>query len=71
MLLAIEGLCYLINSFANFLAPQFAARFFPYLMVSGVGEISLCAWLLAIGVNVPRWNGQASAAAASAVPKAG
>ena len=65
VLLAIEGLCYLINSFANFLAPKFAAQFFPYLMVSAVGEIALCVWLLVIGLNVPRWKAQASEAAAS------
>lgn len=62
VLLAIEGLFYLINSFANFLAPEFAAHVLPYLMVSGVAEISLCLWLLVMGVNVQRWKEQASAA---------
>ena len=62
VLLAIEGLCYLINSFANFLAPEFAARFLSYQMASAVGQISLCLWLLVIGVNVPRWEKTASAA---------
>ena len=63
VLLAIEGLCYLINSFANFLAPEFAAHFFPFLMASAVGEVSLCLWLLVAGINVQRWKEQASAAA--------
>jgi Domain of unknown function (DUF4386) len=63
VLLAIEGLCYLINSFANFLAPQFAARFFPVLAASAIAEISLCLWLLAMGVNAERWKEQASLAA--------
>jgi hypothetical protein len=58
VLLAIEGLCYLVNSFANFLAPAFAARFFPFLAVSGVAEISFCLWLLVKGVNVIKWNEQ-------------
>jgi hypothetical protein len=62
VLLAIEGLCYLINSFANFLAPEFAAHFFAYLTASGVAEVSLMLWLLVIGVNDQRWNEQASAA---------
>jgi Domain of unknown function (DUF4386) len=62
VLLAIEGLCYLINSFANFLAPAFAARFFPVLAASAIAEISLCLWLLVMGVNVQRWKEQAAAA---------
>jgi uncharacterized protein DUF4386 len=61
VLLAIEGLCYLINSFAYFLAPAFEARFFPFLAVSAVAEISLCLWLLGMGVNGRLWMKQASA----------
>ena len=62
VLLAIEGLSYLINSFANFLAPEFAARFFPFLAASAVAEVSLCLWLLVMGVNVQRWKAQSRAA---------
>ena len=63
VLLAIGGLCYLTNSFATFLAPMFAAGLFPYIQVpSGVAELSLCLWLLVIGVNVSRWEQQASKA---------
>ncbi len=59
--LSIGGLCYLTNSFATFLAPGFAAHLFPYIQVpSGVAELSLCLWLLVMGVNVSRWNEQAS-----------
>jgi Domain of unknown function (DUF4386) len=60
VLLAIEGLFYLTNSFALFLAPGIAARVFPYLAASGVAEISLCLWLLVIGVNEQRWREQAA-----------
>jgi len=59
VLLAIEGVCYLINSFANFVAPRFAERFFSVLAVSAIGEFSLCLWLLVMGVNEQRWKEQA------------
>jgi uncharacterized protein DUF4386 len=63
VLLEIGGLCYLIYSFADFLAPEFAVHLVPYIQVpSGVAELSLCLWLLVMGVNVSRWEAQASAA---------
>ena len=58
VLLAIQGLLYLTNSFANFLAPGIAARVFPYLAASAVAEISLCLWLIVVGVNVSKWEEQ-------------
>jgi Domain of unknown function (DUF4386) len=61
VLLAIEGPCYLVNSFAQFLAPAFAARVFPFLMASAVAELLLCLWLLVVGLNVERWKEQAAA----------
>lgn len=60
VLLAIEGLCYLINSFGHFLAPAFAARFFAILLVSGIAEVVLCLWLLVRGLNVAKWHERAS-----------
>ena len=62
VLLAIEGVLYLANSFANFLAPAFADRVFPFLAASAIAEIVLCLWLLVVGVNEPRWKEQARAA---------
>jgi hypothetical protein len=63
VLLAIGAVAYLIYSFASFLAPPFAARLVPYIQLpSLVGEASLCLWLLAIGVNPPRWREQARVA---------
>lgn len=61
VLLTIEGLCYLANSFADFLAPAVAGRVFGFLLVSGVAEVVLCLWLLARGLNVARWQAKASA----------
>jgi hypothetical protein len=60
-LLMLEGALYLTNSFAHFLAPQIGDRVFPFLALSGLGEISFCACLLIVGVNVERWREQASA----------
>ena len=62
ILLAVEGLLYLTTSFAKFIAPAIAARVFPYLAASAVAEISLCLWLLVMGVNEKRWKEQASLA---------
>jgi hypothetical protein len=61
VLLAIGAVCYLIYSFADLLAPGFAAHLVPYIQVpSGLAELSLCLWLLVIGVNAERWKEQAS-----------
>lgn len=66
-LLSLGAVAYLTYSFASFLAPAFAAQLVPYIQLpSFVGEGSLCLVLLAIGVNVPRWRGQASAAGSAA-----
>lgn len=63
VLLAIEGLGYLLNSFSLFLSPALQARIFPYFSATAVAEVALCLWLLVIGVNVQRWKEQAGAAA--------
>ena len=64
VLLAIGGTCYVIASFANFLAPSFGPHLAPFMMpVALIGEGSLGLWLLVKGVNVQRWKEQASAAA--------
>jgi hypothetical protein len=63
VLLAIGALCYLTYSFADFLAPGFAAHLVPYIQLpSGVAELSFCLWLLVVGVNEQRWKEQASKA---------
>jgi Domain of unknown function (DUF4386) len=61
VVLAIGGTCYLIASFANFLAPSFGPHLVPFIMpVALIGEGALGLWLLIKGVNVQRWNQQAS-----------
>ena len=60
-LMAIAGACYLINSFSHFLSPAFAATLFPGLFVPiFVAELSLALWLTVKGVNVAKWEEQAS-----------
>jgi hypothetical protein len=63
VLLAVEGMGYLVNSFSLFLAPALQPRIFPYFAVTSIAEVALCLWLLVMGVNVQRWREQADTAA--------
>lgn len=55
ILMQIAGLCYLTNSFALLLAPAFADKLFPFILLpSFIGEMSLCLWLLIKGVSLPQ-----------------
>lgn len=63
-LLAIAGLCYLINSVSHFLAPAFAGSLFPALFVPiFVAESSLALWLIVKGVDAAKWKARAGALA--------
>ena len=56
VLVAFAGLSYLL-----FLSPPLVRSLQPYILVfPAVGQISLCLWLLATGVNVKSWERQAS-----------
>ncbi|OFX01874.1 MAG: hypothetical protein A3E78_16945 [Alphaproteobacteria bacterium RIFCSPHIGHO2_12_FULL_63_12] len=62
LLMAIGGVCYLINSFAMFLAPDLASAMFPYILLpSLVGEASFALWLTIMGVDRKRWTNAAAA----------
>lgn len=62
VLMQIAGLCYLTNSFALILAPRFANRLFPAILIPAfVAELSLALWLLVKGVNAEKWRQRASA----------
>mgnify|MGYP003557415591 FL=1 len=53
VMMVIAGICYLINSFALFLAPALASLLFPYiLMPCLLAELSLALWLLVKGIDV-------------------
>ncbi|HEY8834900.1 MAG TPA: hypothetical protein VIM09_04900, partial [Chthoniobacterales bacterium] len=58
--LIVTAVCYVTNSFANFLSLPFKAYLLPFVAAGGLlGEGSLSVWLIAKGVNVQRWNEQA------------
>jgi hypothetical protein len=60
VLLAIDGVGYLVYSFADLLAPGFAAHLVPWIQLPVLaGEGSLCLWLLVAGVDVERWTERA------------
>lgn len=66
ILLQIAGLCYLMNSFALLVAPHFADRIFPAILVpSFIGELSLALWLTVKGVDTAKWEEKAGAWARS------
>lgn len=68
VLMQIAGLSYLTNSFALVLAPGFANRISPAVLVPAfIGEASLCLWLLVKGVNVEKWEARAGARPAGGV----
>jgi hypothetical protein len=57
IMMAIGGLCYIINSFASFIAPHFAGTLFPFIQIpSGLAELTFCLCLLIMGVNTVRWK---------------
>jgi hypothetical protein len=65
VLLAISGVYYQINNFAEFLSPAIAARVEPYVFVIGMAELLLALWLVVMGVNEQRWKERARAAGVS------
>ncbi|HUM46443.1 MAG TPA: DUF4386 domain-containing protein [Chitinophagales bacterium] len=68
VLLMLCALCYVTNSFAWFLAPEFAAMLIPGILVPClIAELSLCLWLMVKGVNVSKWKMQVNKSLAELV----
>lgn len=62
-LMAFGGLGWITFSLVTLLSLPLAKGLFPYFVVPGIlGEVTLSLWLLVRGVNVQRWQEQASAA---------
>jgi hypothetical protein len=56
MLLVVTGACYLFDSFATIVAPEVAARLYPWPLLPGfISELALCSWLIVKGVDVQKW----------------
>jgi len=67
----IAGFSYLINSFAQLLAPSFADKLFPAILLPAfIGEFATCIWLIVKGVNVSKWNRRIALNAAEPVASA-
>lgn len=60
VLMGIAGLCYLANSFGDFLVPAVAHAFGMWLLLPcALAEYALILWLLVVGVNPEKWKRQA------------
>ena len=50
---------YCIDSFALLLAPAFADKMFPTVLLPAfIGELSTCLWLIVKGVDLSKWDQQ-------------
>ena len=57
ILLAVDGLAYLVYSFTDFLAPGYAAHLTPWIQLPApLAEGAFALWLLVFGVNLERWT---------------
>jgi hypothetical protein len=56
-LIQLAGLCYLINSLALLLVPDFAGLIFPAILLPAfVAELGLSLWMIVKGVNAEAWE---------------
>jgi hypothetical protein len=63
VLMTLAGVCWLITTFGDFIAPAFADAVSSFTSLGSLaGEGSLMLWLLVMGVNTKKWNEAASAA---------
>lgn len=55
--MAIAGLCYVVNSFLSFVAPNLSSILLLLPVLLGEGGLTL--WLLVVGVDSAKWESQA------------
>jgi hypothetical protein len=56
VLLTLAGNCYIIYSFTSILFPAVAQHLAPWILFPGfVSELSLCLWLIIVGLDGVRW----------------
>ena len=65
VLLVVASACYLLNSVALLLEVQRGALDGLILIPAFLGELSFCLWLLARGVDEPRWQAVSAASQAA------
>ena len=58
VLLTLSGLGFVVRNFALVLAPAYASNWLLFPM--GLGALSLAAWLLVKGVDVPKWEARSA-----------
>jgi Domain of unknown function (DUF4386) len=57
ILQGMAGVSYLINSFAQLLAPTLAAKMFPAIVLPAfIGEFGTCIYLIVRGLNAAKWD---------------
>ena len=63
VLLGVGGLCYMVNSFVDFMPDNFANFLFPYILLpSLLAETLLALWLTVFGLNSAKWYAVAAGA---------
>ena len=55
------GIAFMVAGFGwlVFIWPPLARSLYPYMMLTGVGEVIFVFWLLIKGVDIEKWNEQA------------
>ncbi|MEJ7646478.1 MAG: DUF4386 domain-containing protein [Chryseolinea sp.] len=57
VMMAVAGVCYIVNSFSLLLAPPVASLLFPLILLPCViAEFSLAIWMIVKGVNLAKWR---------------
>ena len=68
VLIAIAGVCYIVNSVAVLLSSALSAILFPAILLPAfLGELSLALWLTAKGIDVSKWQARSIPATTNAI----